>query len=263
MRCKFLLLFLFMISNGFAQEDLRITYLGNMGVLLGGDKEGVLIDGLHTFYKPQYTYPSEFIIKKVLDNAPGFKTSKVLYTHFHRDHINGSLNCQYLAKNPYSLLVGPKQLKTVFEKEESCKKVRDQIKLYGQVSEKVAKGNDISIEPIPMKHVNVKRHASVENLAFLITINKLKVLHVGDAALESFMNSSSLKNKKVTVGIFPIWFLLSSESFFQVTDVLEMQYILITHMAPDMDIRPFKKEADRHGKQIFFLTKIGEKVRIQ
>ncbi|MGI9543640.1 MAG: hypothetical protein ACR2MX_10305, partial [Cyclobacteriaceae bacterium] len=54
-----LLLFLPILIVAQAPDSLKITYIGNMGLLLESGDQKVLIDGLHTFYKKAYQPPPD------------------------------------------------------------------------------------------------------------------------------------------------------------------------------------------------------------
>ena len=47
-------------------DSLKISYIGNMGVLMENKDQTVLIDGFHKKYKPAYAYPSQGTVDAII-----------------------------------------------------------------------------------------------------------------------------------------------------------------------------------------------------
>ncbi len=165
-------------------DNLRILYVGNMGVLIENRNQTILIDGFHRKYKPAYAFPSKGMVDSlVFGEYPGFtKLELSLVTHKHKDHFSPELTLQFLRENAESIIIGPDQVK-----EELAKTGNDTNNFLEQVKALVP--NDeinsiehqgINVKSIKCDHTYQARHKDIQNNAYLIDINGYKILHVGD-----------------------------------------------------------------------------------
>ena len=74
-------------------------------------------------------------------------------------------------------------------------------------------------------------HKWVQNLGYLVTINGIKVLHVGDAELsERALGKFRFAEENIDVAILPYWFI---NNYDQVEKLINPDQIILTHVSPD------------------------------
>ena len=98
---KFLIfLSLFSTVSISQSQSLKITYLGNEGVLLEGKNQKVMIDELFDNYYKDYLSPEESTIKNMMDRKAPFDNLQVLLcTHVHRDHFEAQIAGKFLSSH--------------------------------------------------------------------------------------------------------------------------------------------------------------------
>ena len=78
-------------------DEMAISYVGNMGVLINTGETSVLIDGLHEFYDHAYLNTPPVEIEKIIQRQPPYtNTTLALVTHYHKDHFSSTLSSRFL-----------------------------------------------------------------------------------------------------------------------------------------------------------------------
>lgn len=220
--------------------ELKLTYIGNMGVLLENKDQTVLIDGLHKKYKSAYAYPSSSVVASLLNgNYPGFTDIELnLITHAHNDHYNPELSIAFLKENKSALTMGPPQAKeAVRAADPNTKSLLERFRVVPSDNEvQNLKHQGISVTAISCGHTYQQKHSKVENIAYVVNLNGYKVLHVGDAewallapALEK-MKASTLN---LDIAILPSWMLLEKSASKKVNELINPHTLIASHMDPN------------------------------
>ena len=207
------------------RKSVSITYTGNMGILISNDKTAVWIDGLHEFYGPDYLNPPDTILEKAFEKKDIFKALQwLLFTHYHRDHYSANLVKRFLKLNPHHKVAGAPQVIDSFS-------ARYIINAWNRNSV-ILKDTSFSLQvkAFNIPHTWPQRHTKVQNIAYLVELNKIRILHVGDADAdpEAF---SRVQSESVDVMIVPSWF-LENENAKKIIGQLHPKKIIITHIAP-------------------------------
>lgn len=253
----------------FSQDKLTISYLGNMGVLIGNEKQAVLIDGFHKEYGPEYLFPPDSLIKKVISGVTEeFGNIDIaIATHHHKDHFDPAYFRSFLNFNKSSIAILSPQIKEILNIDIKKPKVdwHRQIK----ISDYDGKAHSFHHEGIEVKsfqgdHVNPSRHRSIENTAYVINIKGVSILHVGDTnwdVVEKHLITHKELLKHLDVAILPYWMLLEEESIELFERLINSASLIATHIPPDF-IESNKKSISNNFQNVMLFTKIGQAMEV-
>lgn len=245
----------FLPSNGATQNNrklennpapvLHISYVGNMGVLLSSGEKAVLIDGLHKEYKPAYVFPSDNTTAEIIQGIyqEQGKVNMALITHYHRDHFDAALTSAFLLANPGSYVLGGLQVidKIRAEQEVNQSQIAEQLKLipYDNAIHAI-KQKTLEVEAFKCPHVNKARHASVQNLAYIIHMHGYSILHLGDSnwdVASDALQNANLPDQQIDIAILPYWMLLDRTSKEKVDRLIDPKILIATHVPPNLGQR--------------------------
>ena len=249
-------------SNG-----LSISYIGNMGVLISNNENVVVIDGFHKKYKPEYAFPSDSTVHSIIkgEYKNYSKPDISLVTHYHKDHFDAEYHRIYLQENPESLVVAPQQVNDLIR--ESLKSETLKISpVLKQVpydeNEYAAVHQNIRVKAFKCPHINSARHYSVQNIAYLISLNNYSVLHLGDTNWDvaaSILEKKELFKLSIDVAILPYWMLLDKNSKERITNLIAPKQIIATHIPPDYSIEEQVK-LQKEYPTVRLFTKLNEQL---
>ena len=164
------------------QQEVKVTYIANMGVLISSASKTVLIDGL--FNESYNTYPTtpKNIVAKINNLEPPFDSlDLILITHSDGDHFSAPMIADYLAKNKSVKVVCNNLTSSALK--ESIGLTADTSRIVG-ITPELCNSTDTLVDDINVKVLRL-RHSSRdgrgENLGFVIEIDGVKVFHSGDS----------------------------------------------------------------------------------
>lgn len=241
-------------SRNAYRDSLKISYIGNMGVLIGCDDRHILIDALHKKYKPDYVFPSKGTVQKLINGDSGIDIA--LVTHHHKDHFDAVLVSDYLKENDRSIVLGSPQVTEAIapnSKEISFSNRIKEIAYDGEMH--TILHDEIEIRAFKCPHVNATRHRSVQNIAYIIKIRGYSVLHVGDTNWDTARSSFKAQNvidEKFDAVVLPYWMLLDKSSQKEVLESLTTKQIIATHIPPFLDDAEKKALLANHANIVLF-----------
>ena len=205
-------------------DGLRVTFVGNEGVLISTGDKKILIDAIF-----QVGLPKE--IQNLLVNAdpPFDAVDLILVTHEHADHFDAAMLQQHLKNNPYATVISTSQVagRLLDYKDrvitlEATEGVPDQVEVTG-----------IQVKALYLTHGRYSGGAI--NLGYLITVGELKLFHAGDFDSTeinlSYLEGYKLAGEKIDVAFIPNWML---------TNLLDVP--LVTQGITDRTIIPIHYE---------------------
>lgn len=237
-----------------SQNDLSITYIGNMGVLLEYQDQTVLIDGLHEEYGPDYAYPSEHVRQQLIAGTyPGYSPIELLlFTHLHGDHFSAPQASAFLRANPQARIFAPPQ-------------VVEQIAAEGYATGSTTipydqrrhsfRHHEIRVQGFQLDHGHAQRHRTVQNTAFLIELGPFRALHIGDAdweRAEEILSAYSLAGEQLDLAFIPYWLLAREGGHHKLDQTLGSPQLVATHISPQMESHELKKLKTQHPDVWFF-----------
>ncbi len=265
-KTKHLLLIFLLISCALtATDSLRIQYIGNMGVLIAGQSDAVLIDGLHKPYKPAYLHPPEKLVQEMIANKAHPPIGILLNTHIHQDHFDAGLVHQFLRENPNAQLIGPPQTAEGIASLGGVERLGAKIKVVPIKDNKITTFNcgEVQVDGFYLRHANPARHGAIKNIGYLITMDGLKILHAGDTDWNGEVFKSLALNKRdIDVAILPNWMVMTKEGAAIVSTHLKPRQIIVTHISPFSEAE-VKEAVAQYFPQAILFTEIGMEVILE
>jgi len=216
---------------------IKLTYVGNEGVLISDGTKAVLMDGLHRKYDDAYLNPPPEVLSAMeTAKAPFDQVRVVLVSHVHGDHFSAESVALHLKNNPKAILVSDAQkIADIARQFPDHASVRNQTyEATPEWKERIIFERDgIKVTLLGMKHGSPDRHWWVKNLGHIIEIGGKKLVHFGDAdtALENFA-SFNLAAEKIDIAFIPYWFLLTEDGRALVRETIAAKDNIAVHISP-------------------------------
>lgn len=215
----------------------HILYLANEGLLLSSDGEAVLIDGLHRPYEPEYAV-LEPEARGLAERAEGpfAAVELVLVSHPHRDHFDADAVRSHLSHNSDARLISsPQVVEAVtagLPDDASIRRQIDPVPYAPGQSQRHEVGR-IAVELIGLPHGSA-RFADVHNLAHIVTLAGVTLLHVGDASLDDpILAGLDLPARSLDVASLPYWYFLGEDGFATVQRLIGARRYYAVHIPPN------------------------------
>jgi L-ascorbate metabolism protein UlaG (beta-lactamase superfamily) len=226
-----------------AARPVKVTYLACEGFLIESGSKKVLIDGLFDDETINYCHLHSAETQAKLRRAepPFDDIDLILVTHGHRDHFSADPVLEHMAANPDSIFIGPHQAVKQFGEERPDRIVEVYLAPFesrelgfsgiGIQAHRLHHSEYMVKDPTTGEEVN--RHRDVENLAYLIEVYGIRVLHVGDAVLPP--NREHLESEGFPKGKIDLVFLEFfdwSEETVEILESMEPDHIVFMHLPP-------------------------------
>ncbi|MDI1243432.1 MAG: MBL fold metallo-hydrolase, partial [bacterium] len=227
---------------------IKLTYVGNEGVLISDGTKAVLIDGLHRKYDDDYLNPPPDVLAAMEAGKPPFDQVRVvLVSHVHGDHFSAESVGLHLKNNPKAVLVSDAQkMGDIARLYADHALIRDQTaELTPAWKQSIAYEKDgIKVTLLGMKHGS-DRFWWIKNLGHIIEIGGKKLFHFGDAdnTMENFA-AFNLAAEKIDIAFIPYWFLLNENGRKLVRETIAAKHNIAVHISPqnaDADAANVKK----------------------
>ena len=202
------------------QSTLKITYLGNAGVVLSDGEVQVAIDALHAATSPWLRPPVSEVRAFESADAPYDHEAFVLVTHAHGDHYSPGSISRFLGARSDAKVVGPPLVVQSFDAARvvtaaPARRERVEIDLDG-----------VSVSVIHLRHFDQfgNNFAAVVNYAYLVTLGGFKMLHVGDVDFtDANFEGLGLADEDIDIVFVPMFNTLIGET---------TKNVIQTHIAP-------------------------------
>lgn len=193
-------------------------YLGNEGILITSGDSKILFDALYAENYGQYALVPEATHQALIEGQPPYDGVDALFvSHVHGDHFSAAPTLEYLRAHPEVTFYASQQVIDVLREAAGDDLPEAPLKAFalnaGDPAQTVTAGSlDIDVVRIP--HSGGERTASVQNLAFRVSLdNDLTVLHLGDADPNDslFAPHQAHWDKKSLDAAFPPYWFFGSE----------------------------------------------------
>jgi len=190
-----------------------------------------LIDALHDEHLSYYQetrYPYRLIMNSA--SAPFEMVDLFAVTSALGDHFDTDLTIEFFEKHKESILVAPQQVLdtmgtlTHLEAQFYSIQAKDNGLMYAM--------DGINIHAFPLIHAYNKESEGVDNMAYLLDFEGLKVLHVGNANFlpENLNTIQKAIGKGVDYAILPDWFFKNKETISQVKKQIQAKKFIVAHI---------------------------------
>jgi L-ascorbate metabolism protein UlaG (beta-lactamase superfamily) len=195
---------------GTAAADVNLQQLANGGVSIDDGVTRVIIDGL--VVEPYAIYaglPAEAVddFERVEGAFGGIDLA--LASHRHHDHNQPAFACEFLQASDATRLVTSAEVIGL---------MREKCRAFVTSSERVVaidpqpgapvvlEEGDVRVTVFRLSH-GKRKYANIENFAHLVEANGVRLLHIGDAAMDpDAFEQAGLGGLDVDVAFIPVWF---------------------------------------------------------
>jgi L-ascorbate metabolism protein UlaG (beta-lactamase superfamily) len=216
---------------------LEVIYLANMGVLVEGGGRRVVIDGFHhAELDGTAAVPSSWLQALEQSRDPFRTLDLVLTTHRHLDHFNATSVAARLSSDSNLIFVAAQEtVDSLFartdlraERPGVTARVRGVLPpAEGEVKVQVP-GIELAVLDLPHNRTRSKR---VANVGFVLNLQGLRVLHVGDAdPTAANFDPHRLAQRPIDVAIVPFWYLMEENG--DVLRSIGARTWIATHVSP-------------------------------
>lgn len=212
-----------------------LEYVGCEGVLLRSPGGSVLVDGLFGPQAVPFGVPPARALEQLRRARPPFDgVDVVLATHYHGDHFDAGAVTDYLRASPRTRFCStPQAVEAVVAA--GGENVADRLTAVEPadgVRQSVGAGA-IGLEAFGLSHGKVN-YADVQHLAWLVTLDGRRILHLGDGIIdEKSLRSAGVLDGGIDVGVFPFWFVTYPFGKRLVDKALRPRRIFAVHIPVD------------------------------
>lgn len=255
-------------SSGRSGSGIEVTYVANEGFLISSGGRKILMDAVFKAETDWCVTPSDATLGRMTGGeAPFDGVSLILITHHHTDHFSAPLTIGVLKANPAARAVLTGQALELLAKEDGFPAVRERViaptPRPGAVEKISVKGIDVSV--LGMRHSPFReedgsdRHAGVEHNGYLITMDGMTILHLGDARvahMSDILDGFRLTDHKIDILFYQCDGQRESIDF--IRNQLKPENIVAMHLHPSSfeTIAPF---LSAYYPEAFFFKELMEK----
>ena len=211
----------------------RVTYIGNEGFFLSTGGAGVLVDALvRRGIRPYVKANAQDREQLELAQGPFDQVTLVLATHHHADHFDAQAVRSHLERNPNAVFVSTAQaVELVLETGPGAAALGTRLIAVqpkeGTVERLSFPGVELDVFNL---HHGRDRQPVVENLGFLVDVEGLRFLHIGDTeATRDELMALALGGLEIDIAFIPYWKLLWGEPGF-VEDAIGSARVAAMHI---------------------------------
>lgn len=214
-------------------RPLELTYLGNMGVLLQRGNTAIVVVGFHRGGLAEYAaVPPELLSKLESAATPYRALTLALTTHRHLDHFDAhSVAARLLADTAVVYIAATETVDSLYARTTmASRNTRVRAVTPRSGGERAMRIGGVDVTVLDLPH-NPTPSLRVTNVGFLLDIDDVCVLHVGDAdpAVASYA-VHRLATRNVDVAIVPFWYLTGSDG--RVRESIGARLWIASHVPP-------------------------------
>jgi len=236
------------------QSRVRVNYIANDGFLISSRTKTILVDAL---FKNPFGYPDppEEIIEKMVHSQPPFaRIDLMLFSHAHRDHFEPETALRVLMRHPETIFVANRAVCTELKEAagedyaEISERIRDINPEWGEIRRESIAGINMGL--FCVNHAAPEK--PYETLAFVLDLNGMKVLHLGDlnppANAEHFKNLQ-LHKENISLAFIDPFCLLDESGRASVREYIRPREIVLMHLRPQ-ETDKYAADVKRHFTNI-------------
>ena len=163
-------------------SDVEVTHIANAGIKIASGDKSVVIDALFT-----PSSDTNFLNTDQFEQLASQSTDLVLATTASSEHFGTKRTISAMLQNPDALLIStPKVIRKMRSSISDNRLVAPKLELF-ESAEYQYQGIKVTVFRVP--HSDQSRPWSTQNYAFLVEIDRFKVLHAGNANVQDIAKS--------------------------------------------------------------------------
>ncbi|MBX9600674.1 MAG: MBL fold metallo-hydrolase [Bryobacteraceae bacterium] len=196
--------------------ELRLTHLGNAGMLVECGSRAAIVDGLFREGVRGHERIPEALREKIESAAPPFdRIEVILATHSHADHFDAAAVARHLEANPRARFAGVPEMASLLPAGRAEAITRPAARTFGPF--------EVTFQDLP--HQRPVRTV-VENTLHVIRACGQTVAFTGDAGQELSLYARA---PKVDILVAPYWFVTSPQGRAVVEQVFQAKDVWAVH----------------------------------
>ena len=224
------------LSSTASAQSVTVTFVANEGVLLSSPSGKVLIDALFRTYK-DFVYPSDSVREKMeLGRAPFDSVRLALATHWHGDHFEPRPVNAFLRANPMAAFLASQQVLDSLARYEPARSLPSRQLISATMAPGTRRRipvNGITVDVLGISH-GTGRHLAVQHLGYLIELDGVRILHLGDSWVEDdTFKPFRLDTARVDVALVPSWLLRNKETREVILRDIRPRTVMAFHLGRD------------------------------
>lgn len=219
-----------------AVTSVKVTYIGNNGIMISDGTSKVVMDGLHRTNTGWILMPSTELTKLETGTAPYDGVRLVTVSHNHGDHFHPNSITTFLSNNPGALVLGPPQVVNGLGGDRS--QIPNIAPPFRTRIDTTLNGVKLSV--LHLRHFNQFNFdfSDVENYGYLVELNGVKLLHLGDVEYsDANFSNFNLAEEGIDIVVLPTFnTLLSTASRDIVVRHINPKHIIASHIRPGSNL---------------------------
>ena len=224
-------------ANG--SESLTVTYVANAGFVFEAAGIRILIDGMMEQSFPPYVDLEPGMRQAMLQGRPPFDDlDLILATHVHGDHFDAVAVAAYLRSHPETRFVSTPQAVGELSRRRGFSDFRDRVR--GLIPEE---GGRIDLAELGLDlpdglggellFLHHGRTRPIQNLGFLLQIDRWTLLHIGDTEAVRSLQAYDLPDERIDLAFVTDWFFRAAPWKGKVPDLIGACQHVVMHLPPE------------------------------
>jgi len=224
-------------SSGSIYADVVITQLANEGVIIGdGQSARILVDGLVVEPYSVYGGLPEALHTSFRQAAGPFSgIGLALASHQHHDHNQPIHACAFMQASDSTVFASSAQVMDLMR--EKCREFTTTSPRMQIIDPQYDRPEHIETEGAAVTAIRLShgtgKYAALLNIGFLIEIGGMRVLHIGDAAMDATdFGRAAVDRMNIDIALIPFWYFQPGPGPGIVQRYLDTPHKVAVHVPP-------------------------------
>ncbi len=244
--------------------DVTITQLANEGVIIDDGDTRVMIDGMVVeSYSVYGGLPPEAVPLFQRAEGPFSGIDLVLASHRHHDHNQPRFACQLMQGSSTTRFYSSSQVIGLMR--EKCRdfittspRIQKIDPQYG--SPRIIEENGAKVTVFLLSH-GKRKYARIQNYGHLVELGGVKLLHIGDAAMDATdFGRAGLDEIKIDVAFIPFWYFQPGPGAAVISQYLDAALKIAVHIPPG-EMAEVKAYMNENYPRVMILENTLQEVR--
>ena len=211
-------------------NKLKVTYISNAGILIESKKIKIMVDSIHCIKLNTFsTVPHDLLENIILGDGMFKDIDFILFTHNHHDHFNFSKTHEYLLHNRTKKVLLPELQESNFHKYDNLLEMKSDFKVMNSVIHE-------NVEIFYFKTVHDgPMYKDVIHYSFIINIENVKILILGDADFRDTSLKETLLSQKIDIVFVNFLVINSALGRELINKIIKPNIVVIYHLPYQSD----------------------------